>query len=75
MKKCNEHILKALELSRQLFILSDEGEADATDNSCRVLYGIIRDAAYKIKNQAQKEREMHETLGKWENKENLSPLS
>ncbi len=75
MEKCNQHILEALDLSRKLFILSDEGEYDAEDNSCVVLYGIIRDAAYKIRNQSEKERQEHIKQGKWETPSNLkTPL-
>jgi hypothetical protein len=72
VKKCNQHILEALELSRKLFILSDEGESDAEDNSCVVLYGVIRDAAYKIRNHAERERQQHIQQRKWEKEQNLN---
>ena len=66
MRKCNQHVIEALELARKLIILSDEGEADATDDSCVVLYGIIRDCAYKIREQAERERQAHTKCGIWE---------
>ncbi len=66
MRKCNQHILAALELARKLTILADEGETDAEDNSCVVLYGIIRDCAYKIRQQAEHERELHVARGMWD---------
>jgi hypothetical protein len=58
--------LDALELARKLIILSDQGEADAEDDSCVVLYGIIRDCAYRIRDHAEKERETHADRGAWE---------
>ena len=65
MRKCNKHIFDALELSRKLTIIADEGERDAEDDSCVVLYGIIRDCAYKIRRRAEGEREKHITRGIW----------
>jgi len=66
MRKCNEHLLETLELARQLTILADEGEADAEDDGCVVLYGVVRDSAYKMRQQAQHEREAHISRGAWE---------
>ena len=66
MRKCNQHIIDALELARKLTILADEGETDAEDDSCVVLYGIIRDCAYKIRQQAENERELHVAKGIWD---------
>jgi hypothetical protein len=61
------YISEALELARKLTILADEGEAAATcDDGCAVLFGIIRDCAYKIRKRAEHERSVHS-----EEKENL----
>ena len=64
--KANQHIKKVLELARQLIIVADQGELDCEDDGCYVLYGIIRDCAYKIKNQAEHEREIHKQRGTWD---------
>lgn len=69
MRDCDQHILQTLELARNLTILADEGEADANDDSCAVLYGIVRDCAYKIRTQAEKERERHIASGEWKDAE------
>jgi hypothetical protein len=61
--KSNQHISKVLEMARQLIILADQGELDSDDDGCRVLYGIIRDCAYKIRIQAERERELHKEKG------------
>jgi hypothetical protein len=65
-RKCNEHLLEALELARRMVILADEGEACAEDDTCVVLYGIIRDCAYRIRREAEKERDSHIEKGAWE---------
>ena len=63
---CNTHIREAFELARQLIILADEGEADSQDDGCILLYGIIRDCAYKIRAQAEGEREAHRAKDFWQ---------
>ena len=65
MQKCNKQILKALDLWRWLIILADVGEGDAKDDSCILLYSVIRDCAYKIRKQAEAEMENHKTRGVW----------
>ena len=61
---CNRHIREVLEMARQLMILADEGEMDSEDDGCRVLYGIVRDCAYRIRARAEQEREHHKSKGK-----------
>ena len=59
MKACDESLNKTLELTRTMLILADEGDAVREDAGCGVLYGVLRDAAYKIKQIAENEREAH----------------
>jgi len=66
VRKCNKHILDALDLACRLTILADEGETDAQDDSCVVLYGVIRDCAYKIRKLAEQERDAHIARGIWD---------
>lgn len=70
----NQYIREALELARELIILADSGEAEVQDDGCAVLFGVIRDCAYKIRTQAEREREKHKVLGLW-NSENGNALS
>ncbi len=63
---CNEHIVEVLEMARQLLILSDMGDLDSEDDGCGVLYGVVRDCAYKIRAQAEREREAHKRKGTWD---------
>ena len=62
----NEHIVEVLEMARQLLILADMGNLDSEDDGCGVLYGIVRDCAYKIRAQAERERDAHKIRGIWD---------
>lgn len=65
MKECDRYIEKTIDLARRMLDLADEGDAVREDPSCGVLYGIIRDSAYKIKKFAEAEREAHIKKGWW----------
>ena len=65
-KTCNVNIRKALELADQLIELADDGDEYRDDDGCGVLYGVVRDSAYKIKAQAEKEVRKHRLDGKWD---------
>jgi len=67
--KCSRNIKKALDLARRMVILADEGDLAARDDSCAVLYGIIRDCAYKIRHVAEQERQKHIARGAWDEPE------
>lgn len=69
MKKCNENINKALELADRLLELGAKGDEEREDEGCGVLYGIIRDAGYRVRELAEKEKEKHIKNGKWDETE------
>ena len=47
----NENLKKNVTtLSNRMVKLADEGEKAARDDSCLVLYSIMKDSAYQIKN-------------------------
>jgi len=52
-----------------MIILADEGDLNRQDKSCGVLYGMLRDSAYKLKTLAEKEKEIHIENGIWDSKE------
>lgn len=62
---CNDNIRRALAAARDLTVLADEGEAACEDDGCIVLYGVIRDCAYRIRIEAEREREAHKARGAW----------
>ena len=66
MKQCNASIQKAFELVQAMFTLADEGDAFRKDTGCGVLYGVVRDSAFKIKRLAEAEKEIHIKKGWWQ---------
>jgi rubredoxin len=67
MARTNECIKKTLELADLMLSLADEGDAVRQDVGCGVLYGVLRDSAYRIKKLAESERDAHIKKGNWEN--------
>jgi hypothetical protein len=66
MRPCNRNILKVLDHVRKLLFIADTGDIQREDDGCGVLYGIVRDSAYKIIKQAETEIENHKRFGKWD---------
>ena len=46
--------------------LADEGDAHREDVGCGVLYGVLRDAGYKIKKVAESEKQNHIKKDRWD---------
>jgi len=65
MKPCDEIIKSTLELVKSMLDLADAGDAEREDPGCGVLYGVLRDSAYKIKKLAEAEKEAHKRKGWW----------
>jgi len=53
--ECNQQIRGALALADELLVLADEGDEVRKDVGCGVLFGTIRDCAYKIRALAESE--------------------
>ena len=68
----SKYVSGALELARQLTLLADEGELVCEDDGCAVLYGVVRDCAYKIRRRAEQERDMQKARGIWKRTRKLS---
>ena len=62
----NENIRRVIRLSREMLALADEGDRDRVDDSCGILYGVLRDMAYKLRSLAEQECESHKLAGKWD---------
>ena len=69
MRPCNLHIVNTLKLVDEMIYLADRGDADREDNGCGILYGVLRDSAFKLKNLAEKERRNHIKKGWWQSEE------
>ena len=65
MKPCDESIKKTLVLVKSMIEIAEEGDAVREDTGCGVLYGVLRDSAYKIKQIAEAERKAHRKRGWW----------
>ena len=50
---------KTLELAERMLRLADNGDAVREDSGCGVIYGVLRDSAYKLKQLAEAERQAH----------------
>jgi hypothetical protein len=55
----DECLKKTLDLAARMLELADAGDAVREDVGCGVLYGVLRDAAYRIKRLAEAERQAH----------------
>lgn len=65
MKPCDQNIKQTLDLVRAMIALADRGDADREDVGCGILYGVLRDAAYKIAKLAEEEKKRHQEKGWW----------
>ena len=65
MRRCNHNIRKTLNLVDEMIRVADEGDIEREDNGCGILYGVLRDSAYKVKKLAEQEKEKHILKGWW----------
>lgn len=65
MKPCDRHIQRTIQLTQEMIRLADEGDADREDTGCGVLYGVLRDSAYKLWRLAEEEKKRHQAKGWW----------
>ena len=62
----NENLLRTIRLTREMLALADEGDRDRNDDSCGIVYGVLRDTAYRLRKLAEQECEKHRASGKWD---------
>lgn len=55
----DEMLEKTIELTGKMVELADLGDEARNDTGCGVLYGLLRDSAYKIRRAAEQEKEDH----------------
>jgi hypothetical protein len=65
MKPCDKSIRNTLDMVKAMFEVADQGDAVREDTGCGVLYGVVRDSAYRIKKLAEAEKEAHIKKGWW----------
>ncbi len=62
----NENLLRLKRLTNEMLALADEGDAQRNDPSCGIIYGILRDSAYRLRRLAEEECDKHRLAGKWD---------
>lgn len=67
MRSCDKNIKNTLNVAEEMIKVADKGDIDREDIGCGILYGVLRDAAYKVKKLAEKEKEAHIQKGWWKN--------
>ena len=71
MKPCNEHIRKTIKLTNEMIEISEKGDADREDPGCGILYSVLRDSAYRIRQLAEEEKRAHIKKGWWDEKKDI----
>jgi hypothetical protein len=59
VKPCDRNIQSTLRLVEEMIKLADQGDLDREDTNCGILYGVLRDSAYKLKQLAEVEQAKH----------------
>jgi hypothetical protein len=59
----NANIIKVLQLTTEMIELANRGDQERCDPTCGTLFGILRDSAYKLRNLAEQEIEIHRKNG------------
>ncbi len=71
MRACNEMLNKTLQLTELMVEVADQGDGVREDVGCGVLYGLLRDCAFKIRKLAEEEKEAHVKKGWWQAEKKL----
>lgn len=66
MKPCDKNIKQTIQIAEKMIRLADQGDADREDVGCGILYGVLRDSAYKLLLLAKREKEKHQAKGWWQ---------
>lgn len=66
MNKANACILKVIKLCEALLSCADSGDLAREDETCGVLFGIVRDCSYKMLHAAENEQLLHIARGTWD---------
>lgn len=64
--RSNDNLVKIIRLTHEMLALADEGDRDRLDDTCGILYGLLRDMAYQLRKLAEEECTSHKHKGKWQ---------
>jgi hypothetical protein len=62
----NDNLKRVRQLTNEMLALADDGDEARNDASCGILYGILRDMAYRLRDLTECECEKHRQQGKWD---------
>jgi hypothetical protein len=58
-RPCDRNIQQTIQLTQAMIRLADKGDAEREDTGCGILFGVLRDAAYKLWRLAEEEKKRH----------------
>jgi len=56
----DDYLRQVIELSEEMIALASAGDACRTDAGCGIVFGSLRDKAYKVRKLAQSELQHHQ---------------
>jgi len=65
LKPCDYNIKRTLVLVEEMIEMANKGDIEREDTGCGILYGVLRDSAYKLKKLAENEKKQHIKKGWW----------
>ena len=71
VRPCDKNIKRTIQLTQEMIRLANRGDEEREDTGCGVLYGVLRDSAYKILQMAEKEKGRHLAKGWWHEHQHL----
>ena len=57
-----DKIERLISMSSDLLSFADDANNELHDDGCLCLFGLVKDCAYKIRTEAQRERRVHDRL-------------
>lgn len=66
VKPCDHNLRQVMLLAERMIKLANDGDDDREDTGCGILYGMLRDSGYKIKQLAEAEKIKHIAKGWWD---------
>jgi hypothetical protein len=66
VKPCDHNLRQVILLAERMIKLANDGDDDREDTGCGILYGMLRDSGYKIKQLAEAEKVKHIAKGWWD---------
>jgi len=66
VRRCDHNLKEVILLAERMIKLADQGDDDREDTGCGILFGMLRDSGYKIKQLAEDEKIKHIAKGWWD---------